>query len=98
MEDQVDRVILGNHLEVFADGVSAGFVVGAMDDPAIREQMVFRSPRMISQLRNLIDLMRETAGLPEVTPAEPSADCPLCSGTGYFTDEEGNYLDCKVCS
>lgn len=98
LEDDRHSMILGNTLEVYADRHEAGFIVGSMGGGKPPERMVFRKPGVVAHIRNLIDLMRETAGLPSLDePSEPHPLCVMCNGTGYWEDHEGNQRDCEIC-
>lgn len=98
MEDDRNAVILGNTMEVFAEKQRAGFVVGSLADSK-REQLVFTDMRLVVRVRMLIDLMRELAGLPDVTTisSEPNPECGACGGRGYWWDGDGNEVDCAEC-
>jgi hypothetical protein len=94
-----DSVLVANTLRIWSTRHEAGYLIGPLDGTGPGEVYRTTNPAMIVQLRNMMDLMRDQAGLPAVPEVElgPHPLCPNCGGLGYWHDEDENEIDCAEC-
>lgn len=97
--EDADSVLIANKLRIWSTRHEAGYLVGPLDGSGPGEVYRTTDLPMIVLLRNMMDLMRDQAGLPPVpeVASEPDDMCQICQGYGSWPDGDGVEHACADC-
>lgn len=94
--DRVQRVMLGNSLELEVTGERAVIRVGGIERDTPADEVVFRQTGIVCAFRMVAQVIEEQGGPEELAAPNPRT-CPMCEGRlGGFDDLE-NWIDCPKC-